>query len=151
MRQQCVGRIRVELAASDAVRPEHATTSGRPLQLIWFMIELHRLDVPRNCGLFSPIRALRCVLVPNAKRLAPVAPSEEGWSAAGACGRPGKTSVRMPWAEPTDMMISAFCVFRVANRHTFGALFGRDLVDPALREHYRTMLGDMIVDYISVP
>jgi len=57
----------------------------------------------------------------------------------------------MPWAEPTDMMISAFCVFRVANRHTFGALFGRDLVDPALREHYRTMLGDMIVDYISVP
>jgi AcrR family transcriptional regulator len=48
------------------------------------------------------------------------------------------------------MMISAFCVFRVANRHTFRALFGRDLVDPALREHHRTMLGDMIVDYISV-
>ncbi len=49
------------------------------------------------------------------------------------------------------MMISAFCVFRVANRHTFGTLFGRDLTDPALREHYRTMLGDMIVDYIRVP
>ena len=29
------------------------------------------------------------------------------------------------------MMISAFCVFRVANRHTFGAIFGRDLVDPS--------------------
>ena len=28
------------------------------------------------------------------------------------------------------MMISAFCFFRVANRHTFGAIFGRDLVDP---------------------
>ena len=26
-------------------------------------------------------------------------------------------------------MISSFCFFRVANRHTFGALFGRDLVD----------------------
>ena len=49
------------------------------------------------------------------------------------------------------MMIRAFCVFRVANRHTFGTLFGRDLTDPALREHYRTMLGDMIVDYIRVP
>jgi AcrR family transcriptional regulator len=49
------------------------------------------------------------------------------------------------------MMISAFCVFRVANRHTFGTLFGRDLTDPELREHYRTMLGDMIVDYIRVP
>ena len=46
------------------------------------------------------------------------------------------------------MMISAFCVFRVANRHTFGAIFGRDLVDPALRERYRTMLGDMVVDYL---
>jgi Tetracyclin repressor-like, C-terminal domain len=49
------------------------------------------------------------------------------------------------------MMISAFCVFRIANRHTFGTLFDRDLTDPALREHYRTMLGDMIVDYIRVP
>jgi AcrR family transcriptional regulator len=49
------------------------------------------------------------------------------------------------------MMISAFCVFRVANRHTFGTLFDRDLTDPELREHYRTMLGDMIVDYIRVP
>ena len=35
------------------------------------------------------------------------------------------------------MMISAFCVFRVANRHTFGTIFGRDLTDPALRERYR--------------
>ena len=46
------------------------------------------------------------------------------------------------------MMISSFCVFRVANRHTFGTLFDRDLADPALREHYRTMLGDMVVGYL---
>ena len=45
------------------------------------------------------------------------------------------------------MMISAFCVFRVANRHTFGAIFGRDLVDPSRHDHYRTMCGDMIVRY----
>ena len=28
------------------------------------------------------------------------------------------------------MMISAFCVFRIANRHTFGAIFDRDLTEP---------------------
>jgi AcrR family transcriptional regulator len=47
------------------------------------------------------------------------------------------------------MMISAFCVFRVANRHTFGTLFERDLLDPQLRDRYRAMLGDMVVDYVS--
>ena len=46
------------------------------------------------------------------------------------------------------MMISAFCVFRVANRHTFGTLFERDLLDPELRDRYRAMLGDMVVDYV---
>ena len=46
------------------------------------------------------------------------------------------------------MMISSFCIFRVANRHTFGALFGRDLMAPEQRAHYRAMLGDMVVDYL---
>jgi AcrR family transcriptional regulator len=46
------------------------------------------------------------------------------------------------------MMISSFCVFRMANRHTFGAIFDRDPADPALRERYRAMLGDMVVDYL---
>jgi TetR/AcrR family transcriptional regulator len=47
------------------------------------------------------------------------------------------------------MMISSFCVFRVANRYTFGAIFDRDLLDPALRERYRRMLGDMIVHHLT--
>jgi AcrR family transcriptional regulator len=47
------------------------------------------------------------------------------------------------------MMISAFCFFRVANRHTFGALFGRDLLDPATRQHYRTMVADMVTGYLG--
>ncbi|WP_105971225.1 TetR/AcrR family transcriptional regulator [Streptomyces geranii] len=46
-------------------------------------------------------------------------------------------------------MISSFCFFRVANRHTFGALFGRDLTAPDQREHYRTMLGDMVIAYLT--
>jgi AcrR family transcriptional regulator len=47
------------------------------------------------------------------------------------------------------MIISSFCVFRIANRHTFGTLFGRDLVDPQRREHYRRMLGDLVVGYLT--
>jgi AcrR family transcriptional regulator len=49
------------------------------------------------------------------------------------------------------MLISSFCFFRVANRHTFGTIFDRDLTDPALREHYRRMLGDMVVAYLGAP
>jgi AcrR family transcriptional regulator len=52
-------------------------------------------------------------------------------------------------AVDVHMMISAFCVFRVANRHTFGTLFERDLIDPELRDRYRAMLGDMVVYYVS--
>jgi AcrR family transcriptional regulator len=47
------------------------------------------------------------------------------------------------------MMISSFCVFRIANRHTFGSLFGRDMIAPDRRDHYRQMLGDMVVQYLS--
>ena len=47
------------------------------------------------------------------------------------------------------MLISSYCVFRVANRHTWATLFGRDLTDPALRERYRTMLGDVVVEYLT--
>ncbi|MER6968859.1 TetR family transcriptional regulator [Streptomyces halstedii] len=46
-------------------------------------------------------------------------------------------------------MISSFCFFRVSNRHTFGALFGRDLVAPDQRDRYRVMLGDMVIAYLT--
>ena len=47
------------------------------------------------------------------------------------------------------MMISAFCVFRMANRHTFKAIFDRDLAESNLRDRYRRMLGDMVVEYLG--
>ena len=47
------------------------------------------------------------------------------------------------------MLISSYCVFRVANRHTFGTLFGRDLTDRGRRAHYRRMLGDVVVSYLT--
>jgi AcrR family transcriptional regulator len=49
------------------------------------------------------------------------------------------------------VMISSFCFFRVANRPTFHALFGRDLTASDRREHYRAMLGDMVIAYLTGP
>ncbi|MFG2648075.1 TetR/AcrR family transcriptional regulator [Streptomyces sp. NPDC048436] len=46
-------------------------------------------------------------------------------------------------------MISSFCFFRVSNRQTFRALFDRDLTEASRREHYRTMLGDMVISYLT--
>ncbi|AWB85393.1 TetR/AcrR family transcriptional regulator [Mycetocola zhujimingii] len=43
------------------------------------------------------------------------------------------------------MIISAFACFHVANRHTFAAIFDRDMLDPGLREPHRRLIGDMIV------
>jgi AcrR family transcriptional regulator len=57
---------------------------------------------------------------------------------------------RHPDAIDIHMMISSFCVFRVSHRDTFGAIFGRDLTDPALRDRYRTMVGDIVVGYLTV-
>ncbi|MHA6629185.1 TetR/AcrR family transcriptional regulator [Pseudonocardia sichuanensis] len=47
------------------------------------------------------------------------------------------------------LVISSFCVFRTANRHTFTAIFDRDPLDPLRREHYRELLGDMLVAYLT--
>lgn len=54
--------------------------------------------------------------------------------------------------DPLDihMVISAFCVFRIANRHTFNAIFKRDMLDPGRRDGYRTMLGELVLDYLAV-
>jgi AcrR family transcriptional regulator len=53
--------------------------------------------------------------------------------------------------DPLDihMVISAFCVFRIANQHTFNAIFKRDMLDPDRRDHYRAMLGDLVLDYLA--
>lgn len=47
------------------------------------------------------------------------------------------------------MLISSFCIFRTANRHTFNAIFDRDLLDPTRREHYRKMLGEVVLEYVT--
>jgi AcrR family transcriptional regulator len=52
-------------------------------------------------------------------------------------------------AMDVHMIISGFCVFRVANHHTFGALFGRDMTAPEHRARMRRMVGEMIVAYLG--
>jgi TetR/AcrR family transcriptional regulator len=47
------------------------------------------------------------------------------------------------------MVISSFCVFRTANRYTFQAIFQRDMLAPDRRDHYRKMLGDLVLDYLT--
>jgi Tetracyclin repressor-like, C-terminal domain len=66
-------------------------------------------------------------------------------------GRAGGVFLRT--VDPIDvhMLISAYCFFRMSNRHTFGAIFGLDMLDPARRDQYRTMVGDMIVSYLTSP
>lgn len=53
--------------------------------------------------------------------------------------------------DPVDlhMLISAFCFYRVSNRHTFGTLFGRDLSAAELRVTHKRMIGDAIVGLLE--
>ncbi|MFL6072401.1 MAG: TetR/AcrR family transcriptional regulator [Mycobacteriales bacterium] len=66
-----------------------------------------------------------------------------------AAGRASGDFVAPADALDLHLMISAFCFFRVANQHTFGALFGRDLTDPGYRRKQRRMVGDMVVAYLT--
>jgi AcrR family transcriptional regulator len=46
-------------------------------------------------------------------------------------------------------VISAYCVFRTANRHTFGTIFGRDMLAAEHRDHQRRMLADTVVAWLT--
>ncbi|UAL30252.1 TetR family transcriptional regulator [Nocardioides rotundus] len=52
-------------------------------------------------------------------------------------------------AVDVHMLISAYCVFQVANRSTFGYLFDRDMADPDVRARHRRILGDAVVAWLT--
>ena len=54
---------------------------------------------------------------------------------------------------PVDvhLLISSYCVFQVANRHTFGQLFGVDFDDDDERQRMRSALGDIVCRWICLP
>jgi AcrR family transcriptional regulator len=66
-----------------------------------------------------------------------------------AAGRASGEFVTSADAVDLHMIISAFCFFRVANQHTFGTLFERDLTAPEHRERHRKMIGEMVVAYLT--
>jgi AcrR family transcriptional regulator len=47
------------------------------------------------------------------------------------------------------IVISAYCVFQVANRYTFGFLFGVDFAETSRRAHLRRMIGDVVVGWLT--
>lgn len=55
--------------------------------------------------------------------------------------------------DPIDlhMLISSFCFFRVSNRHTLGAIFGRDLAEPTTRARQKALLQDAVVALLRAP
>lgn len=54
-------------------------------------------------------------------------------------------------ADPIDvhMLISAFCFFRVSNRHTFGTIFRRDLSEPETMVRHKAMIADAVLSYLK--
>ncbi|WP_448003444.1 TetR/AcrR family transcriptional regulator [Agromyces bauzanensis] len=46
-------------------------------------------------------------------------------------------------------IISSYAIFHVANRYTFRALFGRDLLDADRHEHYRHLAGELVVSFMT--
>ena len=52
--------------------------------------------------------------------------------------------------DPVDvhLLISSFCFFRVSNRYTFNALFGRNLSDPAVCVLHKKMLIDAVLNAV---
>ena len=53
--------------------------------------------------------------------------------------------------DPVDLhlMISAQCFFRVSNRHTFGAIFNRDLMSDELKARHKAMICDAIIAFLQ--
>ncbi len=47
------------------------------------------------------------------------------------------------------MLISGFCFYRVSNRHTLSAIFGRDVGQPAVAATQRLMIVDAVMGYLQ--
>ncbi len=52
--------------------------------------------------------------------------------------------------DPLDlhMLISGFCFYRVSNRHTLGAIFGRDVGTPTAAAAHRRMIVETVLRYV---
>lgn len=55
--------------------------------------------------------------------------------------------------DPLDlhMLVSSFCFYRVSNRHTLAAIFGRDLQAPECAAAHRRMIAEAVLRYVAPP
>jgi AcrR family transcriptional regulator len=55
--------------------------------------------------------------------------------------------------DPLDlhMLVSSFCFYRVSNRHTLAAIFGRDLRAPDCAAAHRRMIAEAVLRYVAPP
>jgi AcrR family transcriptional regulator len=53
--------------------------------------------------------------------------------------------------DPVDlhMLVSSFCFYRISNRHTLGAIFGRDTMEPATAARQREMMVTAVLRYLA--
>ncbi len=51
-----------------------------------------------------------------------------------------------PWN--VHLLMTSVCFFRVANRHTLKAIFGKDTLDTRARKHQRRMVMDAVLGYL---
>ncbi|MGQ7787126.1 TetR/AcrR family transcriptional regulator [Nesterenkonia sp. K-15-9-6] len=54
-------------------------------------------------------------------------------------------------AVDVHLLISAYCVFQVANRYTFGHLFELELEASENRDRLRSVIGDVVVAWLTNP
>jgi AcrR family transcriptional regulator len=47
------------------------------------------------------------------------------------------------------LVISSYCVFQIANKHTFGYLFDVDFDAARARSHMRSVIGDVVVGWLT--
>ncbi len=68
-------------------------------------------------------------------------------------GRGEREGAFRPGVDPLDlhMLISAFCFYRVSNRHTLSAIFGRDLRAPEAAAAHRRMIVEAVLRYLAPP
>ena len=61
-----------------------------------------------------------------------------------------REGVFRPGVDPLDlhMLISSFCFYRVSNRHTLAAIFGRDLQAPDCVAAQRRMIVEAVLRYV---
>ena len=47
------------------------------------------------------------------------------------------------------LLMTSFCFFRVANRHTLQAIFGNNTLDPETRHRHRQMIAEAVLGYLN--